>query len=207
MYSKQKLNQAVISNLSTCESPTELLNSAEELVKECPDSESAWFVLGAALKEAVAPEGMRCDPDSAKKHPRYPLLIRAFDRLIELNPEEPAHLWNRAMLRQSLGLFSEAIEDLEDFVSLADPSCAKDDDDFKGWLGAAYDHLGCNLLGVDRTEDALGALIKAVETNPNYRYAWEDLSMVYEILGNDEKVAECLGRAYVIAEAEKQSRR
>lgn len=179
-----------------------IIKCTEKLVREYPEGESAWFILAATLKEFLLPASRRYDPDEAKRHPFYPLMIESFDRLVEINPDEPVHRWNRAMLRQGLGLFSEAIEDLQIFVEEVKPGDAFDESDYRSWLASAYDHLGCDLLGIGATEAALGALNKAIKLDPNYRYSWEDLSTVYEILGDGEKAAECLRRADELPERE-----
>ncbi|MHB0977660.1 MAG: tetratricopeptide repeat protein [Candidatus Aquicultorales bacterium] len=183
-----------LSGSKTCH----LIELAKELVQEAPESQSAWFLLAAALKNSLVPEDRSVNPTETTKDPDYPQLLEAFDRLVFLDPAEPAYLWNRAMLRQSLSQPREAIDDLEAFLRIIKPEHAMDDSDYRSWLGAAYDHLGCDYLAVGRTIEAYHALKKSVELNPWYRYSWEDLAAVHEALGNPNKAAECQARAELL---------
>lgn len=195
-YGKQELDDALAESVASLyESADRAIEIAERMIEESPESESAWFVLGALLKESIIPVGRRCDPDEIVKHPRYELLIESFDRLIELNPAEPAYRWNRAMIRQNLGLFGDAVEDLQSFIEVVEPRHAGSYEEYRSWLASAYDHLGCDLLGIGALEEAVAALKRSVELDPAYRCAWEDLSMAYEMLGDVEKSAKCLSKA------------
>lgn len=161
-----------------------------------PDGESSWFLLAVTLKELLLPEASE---SPRVEHPYFPIMIHAFDRLIDLNPDEPTHRWNRAMIRQAIGQTTQAVDDLRCFLARFRAEHATDVEDYKSWRASALNHLGCNLMSIGKMEEALENLVAAVDHNPHYVCAWEDLSNAYDILGDPESAAYCLEQALAYA--------
>lgn len=200
-YGNRKLDPVPIQDaLSDPSKAEQLIGSAKKIVDDDPERKSALLFLGFLLKEAIAPHGRPDIASRAKEHPHFSTMIDTFDKLVQLDSEEPTHYWNRAMVRQSLGLYEIAIGDLVLFLELVRPKHAGDEEDFRTWVASAYNHLGFSLLQVGRIDAAIAPLEKAVELHPSYRSGWEDLSRAYVALGNWEKAVACRGHAAKLTE-------
>lgn len=62
--------------------------------------------------------------------------------------------------------------------------------------------LGIEALEAQRYEDAVQALRRAVELNPNLGDVWNDLGVVMEALGNPREAVACYRRALAVQPAQ-----
>jgi serine/threonine protein kinase len=131
--------------------------------------------------------------------------IRALDRAIALDPDQPqAYRW-RGRVRGRLGQHQAALEDFTRCSTLV-----PEDPDLLFWrslslrelgrhdealadlqraveiapdLGVSWAHLGAELLTLQRAPDALAAFDRALELRPRYLFAWRNRGWCYATLG------------------------
>ena len=112
--------------------------------------------------------------------------IAAYDRALQLQPEE-ASLWMKQ------GMAYDGIQQFENAIAAYQKATQHAPHDASVWL-----KLGVLLENLNRPEDALGVYVKVVELQPDNVWAWHDRGKVLETLGHPSKALLAYSRAVEI---------
>ena len=112
--------------------------------------------------------------------------IAAYDRALQLQPEDAA-LWVKQ------GMAYDGIQHFESAIAAYQKATQHAPHDASVWL-----KLGVLLENLNRPEDALGVYIKVVELQPDNVWAWHDQGKVLETLGHPNKALLAYSRAVEI---------
>ena len=112
--------------------------------------------------------------------------IAAYDRALQLQPEE-ASLWMKQ------GMAYDGIQQFENAIAAYQKATQHAPNDASVWL-----KLGVLLENLNRPEDALGVYVKVVELQPDNVWAWHDRGKVLETLGHPSKALLAYSRAVEI---------
>lgn len=136
---------------------------------EDEDTASYWLKLGSALANSG----------------RYEEAAKAFDRAIELDPNDTEAWNNRGIVLSILKRNKEAIPSFEKATSI-DPRNAE-----------AWYNRGMVFCSMERYEDAVESLEKALEIDPQSAIAWHNKGVALKLLGRDTEARiafACAGR-------------
>ena len=114
---------------------------------------------------------------------KYEDAIKEFNKVIELNPNNPEPYKGRGSAYRWLKNYDEAVSDLNKALSI------NPNDDF------TYVILGFCLNKQGKYEEAINQLNKAIEINPDYDRAYHILGAVYMEKGDYEAALEYLEKA------------
>jgi tetratricopeptide (TPR) repeat protein len=84
-------------------------------------------------------------------------------------------------IKESLSWYKKALE-----------ICPESDKKFRGWI---LNNIGYSYIRLNKWDDALASLEKAVEANPKIEHAWNNLGIVYENMSYIKKDSSFLTKA------------
>ena len=122
----------------------------------------------------------------------YESALKAYDKAIELEPDDAYAWYNKGTALGELGWYEEELEAYNKAIELKS-------DYFEAWSdkGVALGDLG-------RYEEELEAYDKAIELKPDYANAWFNRACVYARLGNKEKALSDLKKAIELDASNKE---
>jgi Tfp pilus assembly protein PilF len=120
--------------------------------------------------------------------------LAAFDRALEIDPNNAQALYGRGMLYQAQKQHQSAIEDFSAANGLK-PQQAEP------LLGRATSYLA-----VDRFKEAASDLDEAVQADPQNAQIWTERGLAYERLGDRSKAAESYARAISLRPKDEEAR-
>jgi tetratricopeptide (TPR) repeat protein len=144
-----------------------------------PESASAWHGRGVALIHLGRYEESQNLGTAEEITVIYDEALKAMNRAIEIDPNTPGAQENKASLLEIMGRHEDALKTASTTQDLA-----------QVW----YNRAG--LLGSrGKKDEALKALDKAIELNPNHADAWHDKGMILEVLGRNSEADAAYAKA------------
>ena len=113
----------------------------------------------------------------------YELALKAFDKAIELKPDDADAGYNRGVTLGKLGRHEEALKAFDKAIEL------------KPDYAAAWNNRGNALDKLGRHEEALEAFDKAIELKPDDAYIWYGKACAYSLIGDKENALKNLSKA------------
>lgn len=154
-----------------CGLPEIARQAAQRAVESDPARSAAWSLLGSALKDLD----------------RLQEAIAAFERTVQLAPEDPSSSFNLAVCENLAGQAAKAASRLQALLSR-----------FPG-IAAGWQALGNACAAQHRTDDALAAYRRALALEPNLVGTWVNLGVTCLEAGRIVDAGDALRRALALA--------
>ena len=139
-----------------------------------PESANAWHGKGVALIHLGRYEESQSSGTAEEIAGLYDEALNAINRAIEIDPSTPGAEENRASLLEIMDRHEEALKTASSPQELA-----------QVW----YNRAGL-LASQGKSDEALDALNRAIELNPEHADAWHDKGMILEVLLGRQAEAE-----------------
>lgn len=106
----------------------------------------------------------------------YIKAIENYDISISLNPKDSDVWYNKGIMLNSLGSFSEALKAYDESIRIDDENSVKDTD--------TYNNKGITLTNLGRYEEAFEMFDKVLNIDPNETHSLVNKGILYAILGD-----------------------
>jgi len=130
-----------------------------------PENENAYFYLGLCYQELK----------------KYPEAIREFTKCVTISPNVDA-LFMRALAKSELNDKQGAISDYKKIIGLKDSTTPQF---FK--MSTVYNNMAYTLVGLEKYNDALSLVNKALDLDKSEAYIWDTRGEIYFHLGKYTK--------------------
>lgn len=164
----------------------------------------AVFMLGCAGEKTVDPgpseEGKMSDAESYYREGTSLLetdpekAIELLSKSLELEPNSPRALWDRAMAYRSVDRHSEAVRDMKRLEEV-DPAIGKELRREFSLASAPYLDMGNSEFEAENYEKALEYYQAAITYDPEYANAWVGKGMVLQYTKKPDEALECYNHA------------